>query len=112
MHRHWSCSLLIAGMLALGGCAAGIAASAVGMAVRSARSEPRSNAHLGSMAARACSAHAAQYGTVHVIDVEQRSASRIVVWGTVGEGLERRSFECRFGTQIAHFRLRAITPRP
>ena len=96
-------------MLALGGCAAGIAASAVGLAARSAQGTPASNAHLKPQAREACSAHAAQYGTVHVIDVEQRNASRIIVWGTVTDATQRRrSFQCDFRTAITSFKLRPI----
>ncbi len=111
MTRIPALSLLIASALTLGGCVAGMAASAVGMAVRSARGEPRSNAHLQPEAAKACSAHAAQYGAANIIDVEQRSIDKIIVWGTVGEGPARRSFECAYETKITSFKLRAIAPR-
>jgi hypothetical protein len=102
---------LVAGGFALSGCVASMAASAVGMAARSARGEPVSNAHLRPAAQAACSARAAEHGVVHVIDVEQRSTNRIVVWGTAGEGVQRRSFECGFGTAVTSFKLRAIKPR-
>ena len=97
--------------IGLGGCVAGMAASAVSMAAREARGAPASNAHLAPAAAAACSAQAAQHGTVKIIDVEQRSASKIVVWGTAGEGAARRSFECAFGTRITGFKLRPIPAR-
>ncbi len=103
-------SLLIGTMIALSGCAAGIAAKAVGLAVQGARGQPQSNAHLGPAATQACSARAAQNGAVHIIDVEQRTTNRIIVWGTVGEGQERRSFECSYATRITGFKLRAIRP--
>ena len=45
-------------------------------------------------AAQACRAHAAQFGTVHIIDLEQRSPSKIVVWGTA-TGSNRRSYTTR-----------------
>jgi hypothetical protein len=61
-------------------------------------------------ASAACTARASQYGAVRIIDVEQRSASKIVVWGTAGDGQQRRSFECAYGTSITGFRLRAIKP--
>lgn len=102
--------LLAASGLALGGCVAAMAASAAGMAARSALGEAPGNEHLKPAARAACEAHAAQYGTVRIIDVEQRSASRIIVWGTVGEGSQRRSFECSYGTRMTGFKLRAITP--
>ena len=94
----------------LGGCVAAMAASAAGMAAQGLRGEPQSNAQMAPAARQACEARAAQYGPVRIIDVEQRSASRIIVWGTVGEGPQRRSFECAFGTRIEGFKLRAITP--
>jgi hypothetical protein len=94
--------------VALGGCAASLAASAASMAIRSAQPRPQSNAHLQPTARQACSERAAQYGAVHVIDVEQRSTGRIVVWGTVTDARERRSFECHFTSAIADFKLRQI----
>ena len=102
--------LLAASALALGGCVAGMAASAISMAARSAQGRPASNEHLKPDAEKACSAQAAQYGVVRIIDVEQRTASKIIVWGTAGEGQNRRSFECAFGTKITSFKLRAIKP--
>lgn len=92
----------------LGGCAATIAASAAGMAIRGAQGESQSNRHLQPAARAACSAHAAQYGAVHIIDVEQRSAGKIVVWGTVTDARERRSFECAFTDRVSAFKLRSI----
>lgn len=83
-------------------------AGAAGMAVRAADKPAASNAHLRPAARAACSDHAAQYGAVHVIDVEQRRADRIVVWGTVETTEGRKSFECRFTTQIVGFDLREI----
>jgi hypothetical protein len=101
---------LAASTLALGGCVAGMAASAISMAARSAQGRPVSNEHLKPAASAACTARASPYGAVRIIDVEQRSASKIIVWGTVGEGSERRSFECAYGTSITGFKLRAIKP--
>jgi hypothetical protein len=92
----------------LGGCVAGIASSAIGMAVRSARGEPVGNQHLQPAALEACSARATQHGAVHIIDVEQSSVSKIVVWGTVSAGSERQSFECTYKTSVTDFKLRAI----
>jgi hypothetical protein len=110
MKRLLVLSLLAGSAPILGGCMAGLAASAVGMAARSARGTPQSNEHLQPAAAEACKAHASQHGSVHVIDVEQRSPSRIIVWGTVGDGSARRSFQCDYGTKILDFKLRAIPP--
>ncbi|HUG45821.1 MAG TPA: hypothetical protein VMK31_04820 [Sphingomicrobium sp.] len=92
----------------LGGCAAAIAASAASMAVRGVQGTPQSNRHLQPAAREACSAHAGQYGAVHIIDVEQRNVGRIVVWGTVTDATERRSFQCRFTDRITRFTLRGI----
>jgi hypothetical protein len=100
--------LLLLTAVPLGGCVAGIAASAAGMAVRSAQAERQGNRHLQPLARTACSAHAAQFGTVHIIDVEQRSAGTVIVWGTVADASGRRSFECAFTHRIAGFKLRAI----
>ena len=90
------------------GCVAGMAANAVAMAAAGARGEPQSNQHLQPTAREACTAQAAAYGTVHIIDVEQRSASRMIVWGTVDDGKQRQSFECGFGTAVSYFKLRPI----
>jgi hypothetical protein len=95
---------------ALGGCLPMMAASAVGMAAQSARGRPVGNEQLRPAARDACSAEAAQYGAVHVIDVQQASPSKIIVWGTVDDGKQKRSFQCDFGTRIAGFKLRPITP--
>lgn len=102
---------IVAATLPLGGCVASIAASAASMAVRSAQREPQSNAHLKPAARQACTQRAAQYGAVHIIDVEQRRADRIIVWGTVTDAEERRGFQCHFTTGIADFKLRAIRAR-
>lgn len=100
--------IAIAGLLSLGGCAAGMAMSAAGMAARAARGTPQSNEHLQPAAVTDCSARAAPYGAVHIIDAEQRSASKIIVWGTVDDGVQKRSFECAYGTKITGFKLRPI----
>jgi hypothetical protein len=107
-------SLLLAGgsALFLTGCVASMAASAIGMAAQTARGHPASNEHLHLEASEACSAAALKYGTVQVIDVEQRTSSRIVVWGTVQNDKQRRSFECSYGTKIQGFKLVPIKPRP
>jgi hypothetical protein len=101
--------LLLGGSFATAGCVAGLAASAVSMAARGAQGEPQSNEHLKPVAQQTCSAHAVQFGTVHIIDVEQRSPAKIVVWGTVTSMSARRSFECTYTTKIVGFKLRAIS---
>ncbi len=103
--------LAVANGLALGGCVAGMMAGAAGTAVQAAHGQPKSNAHLQPNAKAACSASAGRYGSVHIIDVEQRSADRIVVWGTIDDGERRRSFECGFKTAITYFKLREIHAR-
>ncbi len=100
---------LVGSAVSLSGCVAAMAASAASVAVQGARGEPRSNEHLKPAARKDCEAHAGQYGAVRIIDVEQRSTSRIIVWGTVDDGKQRRSFECSYGTRMTGFKLRAIS---
>ncbi len=99
---------LIASTLALGGCVPMMAVSAVSMVARSAARPAQSNAHLAPTAEAACSAQAARFGTVYVIDVQQKGAGKIIVWGTAGAAPNKQSFECHFGTQITAFKLRPI----
>ncbi|MEG3143246.1 hypothetical protein U1839_01150 [Sphingomonas sp. RT2P30] len=103
--------LLVGGAMALEGCVPMMAASAAGAAIRGARGTPASNEGAEPAARAACSARAEQYGVAHVIDVERRSSGKIVVWGTAGEGENRRSFQCAYGSKITSFTLRAITAR-
>jgi hypothetical protein len=104
-------ALLCLGALALNGCAASLAASAVGAAVQAGRKRPIVDPNQGEAALEACRARAAQYGEVHVIDVERRSATRVIVWGTAGIGAERQSFQCDYGSAITAFKLRPIKRR-
>jgi hypothetical protein len=102
--------LLIAlAALPLGGCAASIAASAVGAAVRAAdRPDKAPKEDPGPAARAACSARAAPYGTVKIIDVVHRSVAKVVVWGSVeGEG-RKRSFQCRWDGKIVGFELKEV----
>ena len=108
MTRTLLLSPLIGAAPALGGCVAGMAASAVSMAVRSGQRQPQSNAELKPAARNDCTAYASRFGTVHIIDVQQSSPSKIIVWGTVDDGKQKRSFECAYGTRITGFKLRAI----
>jgi len=101
-------ALLTASALALGGCVASLAVSAAGMAGQAVVGKPKSNEQAQPAAATECSTRASQYGRVHIIDVEQRSISKIVVWGTVDDGKQRRSFQCDYGTKITGFKLRTI----
>ena len=102
------CSLLLGGALPLGGCLAGVATSAAGMAVRSARGKPQDNGYLAPNARQACSDRAAPYGTVKIIDMQQVAVDRIKVWGTADNGTVRQSFECSFGKKVNGFKLRPI----
>ena len=105
--------LLLAAALPLGGCAASIAASAVGAAVRATdKPDPVPTEDPGPAARTACSAEAAKHGEVTIIDTEYRSASRLIVWGRVESGAQRRSFECRWDRKIVDFKLRDIRPAP
>jgi PBP1b-binding outer membrane lipoprotein LpoB len=92
----------------LGGCVAMAAVSGAGLAAQAAQGKPVKNEQLQPVARQACSERAAQYGSVHIIDVQQASIDRIIVWGTVDDGKQRRSFQCNFGTKIVGFTLRAI----
>lgn len=101
--------MVAAGSLSLGGCVAGLAMSAVGAAVRAATPEPVVVTEDRRPAARAaCEAQAAQHGSVHLIDAEQRADGRVTVWGRVEHGSQRRAFECRFDQAVTGFRLREI----
>jgi len=100
--------LLLCTALLLNACVAGLAVSALGAAARSGQVRSESNEHLRPVAEQACSAHASEFGTVHVIDVEQRTMSKLVVWGTTTSGASRQSFECIFTTKIVAFKLRPI----
>jgi hypothetical protein len=95
---------------ALTGCVPMMAASAVSMAAEGAEGRPVSNEALQPQARDACTAHAAPFGAVDVIDVEQHRLNEIIVWGTVDDGKEKRSFECDYGTKISAFKLRPIRP--
>lgn len=102
---------LLACALALSGCVASVAAGALGAAVRSSQSgkDQYSNDEALKLAAgTACRAQAAQYGEVAIIDIEQRGATKAIVWGTATSPAERRSFECRFDKKVVGFKLRRI----
>ena len=105
-------SLLAASVPALSGCVPMMAVSAASMAAEAAQGTPASNEARQPQAREACSARAAQYGTVHVIDVEQHSVGKIIVWGTVDDGKATQSFQCDFGTRIAGFKLQPIRAEP
>ena len=98
--------------LPLGGCAAGLAASAVGAAVRAAdRPDAAPREDPGPAARSACSVRASQHGTPRIIDTVYKSPAKLVVWGSVeGEG-RKRSFECRYDGKIVGFELKEIEER-
>ena len=110
MRRSLRVILIAASAPTLGGCLPMMAVSGASMIAKSARGKPVSNEMLQPTAREACSTQAQQYGTVHVIDVQQASVSKIIVWGTVDDGKEKRSFQCDFGTKITGFKLRPIAP--
>lgn len=71
-----------------------------------------SNAHLKPAATQACTQRAAPYGSVYIVDVEQRRADRLVVWGSVIDARQhRRTFECHFTSALVSFKLREIGSR-
>ena len=110
MKSHTQAWLLILATFPLGGCAAGLAAGAVGAAVRAAdKPDAPPTEDPGPAARQACTTEAEKHGTVRIIDTEYRSASRLIVWGTVeGPAQPRRSFECRYEGKIVDFKLRGV----
>ena len=69
------------------------------------------NAHLRPVAIQACTQQAGQHGSVYIVDVEQRRADRIIVWGSVTDSQRRRrTFECHFTTRLSRFKLGEILP--
>lgn len=111
MHRS-ILPLLLLGALPLSGCAASIAASAVGAAVRAADKPDKTPAEdPGPVARAACSARAAQYGTARIIDTVYRSAAKVVVWGAVDADRRTRSFQCRWDGKIVGFELKEVDGR-
>ena len=104
-------ALLPAAALLLSGCAAGMVASAVGMAAGGGRERQHRNVEAMLVAARqACSAHASQYGTVEVTGLKEADGNEIIVSGTVTDASGKNSFECNFVTEITGFELRRIQP--
>jgi hypothetical protein len=102
-------ALLALAALPLGGCAASIAASAVGAAVRAADRPDRAPKEDPGPAARAaCSARAAPYGTVKIIDAVYKTVAKVTVWGSVEGPAGRRSFQCRWDGKIVGFELKEV----
>jgi hypothetical protein len=96
---------------ALGGCAVQAALAAAELAPHIRGPLGPSNEHLQPTAIQACSQRAGQYGSVFIVDIEQRRADRIIVWGSVTDTQQRRrTFECHFTTALARFKLGEILP--
>ena len=105
--------LLLIAAPALGGCAVQAALMAADLAPYIQSPEGASNAHLRPAATKACTDRAAQHGSVHIVDVEQRRADRIIVWGSVTDGEQRRrTFECHFTTALERFKLGDVLASP
>jgi hypothetical protein len=91
---------------ALSGCAVQAALLAAEVAPQIKGPLGTKNAHLKPQAVQACTQRAGQYGSVYIVDVEQRRADRIIVWGSVTDPQrQRRIFECHFTTALARFKL-------
>jgi len=104
--------LLALAALPLGGCAASLAAGAIGAAVQAAdRPDPPPKEDPGPAARAACTARAAQYGDVRIIDTVYRSPAKLVVWGSVESAGVRRSFRCRYDRKVVGFELREVERR-
>ena len=93
----------------LGGCALQVALVAAELARQVPAPKGPSNAHLKPAATEACTQRAARHGSVFVLDVEQRRADRIIVWGSVTDAQQKRhTFECHFTTRLVGFTLSEI----
>ena len=102
-------ALLLVAVPALGGCALQAAMMAAEIAPQLKGPMGPSNAHLKPAATEACTRQAAQYGAVYIVDVQQRRADRIIVWGSVTDAAQhRRTFECHYTNKMVGFRLREI----
>ena len=99
-------SLVVLATPALGGCALQAALLAADLAPQIQGPLGPSNAHLKPTATEQCTRQAAQYGSVYIVDVEQRRSDRIIVWGSVTDAQQRRrTFECHFTTRLSRFKL-------
>jgi hypothetical protein len=96
---------------ALGGCAVQAALAAAEIAPQLRGPLGPSNTHLKPAASQACTARAGQYGSVYIVDVEQRRSDRLVVWGSVTDPQRRRrTFECHYTTALTRFKLGEVLP--
>ena len=99
-------TVLTLASLALGGCAVQAAMLAAQVAPEIRGPMGPKNAHLKPQALEQCTQRAQQYGSVYIVDVEQRRADRIIVWGSVTDARQqRRTFECHFTTRLSGFKL-------
>jgi hypothetical protein len=98
--------LILLATPALGGCAVQAAMMAAQIAPEIRGPMGAKNAHLKPQAIEQCTQRAAQHGSVYIVDVEQRRADRIIVWGSVTDvRQQRRTFECHFTTRLSSFKL-------
>jgi hypothetical protein len=112
MTRKIALPLILLAAPALGGCALQAALAVAQLAQSIPAPQGASNAHLKPAATQACTQRAAPYGSVHIVDVEQRRADRLVVWGSVTDANQhRRTFECHFTTALVSFKLRELGSR-
>ena len=103
--------LMLIAVPTLSGCAVQAAMMAAQLAPEIRGPMGPKNAHLRPQAVADCTKQAGQYGTVFIVDVEQRRADRIIVWGSVTDAqAQRRTFECHFTTRMGRFRLGEILP--
>jgi hypothetical protein len=106
MMRKIGLALILIATPSLGGCAVQAALAAAELSQYVPESNGTSNAHLKPAATAACTRQAGQYGSVYIVDVEQRRTDRIIVWGSVTDAEQRRrTFECHFTTAVAQFKL-------
>ena len=111
MTRKILLTLLVFLSPALGGCALQAALLAAELAPHIRAPLGPTNAHLRPAAVQACTQRAGQYGSIFIVDVEQRRADRIILWGSVTDAQQRRRiFECHFTTSLARFKLGEILP--
>ena len=88
-----------------------MAASAVGLATDAAGPGGQNSKFMQAAARQACSAQAAQDGTVQIASVTQAKDGEIIVLGTVQGPTGAQSFECSFVTTVTGFKLSPIQPR-
>jgi hypothetical protein len=97
---------------ALSGCVVQAGLAAAELVRYLPETERASNAYLRPAATEACTKRAGQYGSVHIVDVQQQRADRLVVWGSVTDTQQRRrTFECHYTTALVRFKLREIGAR-